>query len=144
MAEPIGILCLFGKKRTSAAATYPPALCRAILLGLQEEVLREAKSIEAFSLEGGDQYGQVQLEAGQEAHEDWEAWESPEDQTCVCSSKARYYDTVTGDVLPENLTQKAREEEIRAMEDWQIGASSSVGGLAGNGEKPEPWQVGRP
>ena len=111
---------LLGKERTTAAAVYPPALCRSILIGIQEEALREAKSMEAFSLEG--QYCQVQPEADHDPFDDWAADESPESQSWIRhDGRNGYYHTVTGDILPEDLTRQAREEEIRAMEEWQIG-----------------------
>ena len=131
---------LFGKKKTQAAAEYPPELCRQILLGAQDQLKREAKAIGPFlgnlmkktlpvyDLSNSSEKLEVVPDNNGDQYEDWEPntlgkaeYSDEEENNQETPTETITTDSVTGDVLPADLVRKAHDEEIEFMDDWKVG-----------------------
>jgi len=89
--------------RPAAAAVYPPELCKQILEGINAQWEREGHEVP-----GGDRgifcIEEVKFE---------EEWHNVQ-------GGAKFWDSVTGDKLPEKETIEAREDEVKCMDKWDI------------------------
>ena len=111
--------------RASAAAVYPPGLCRAILQGVEAQRLREGHALPA---EVADQFdkglGIYSLEAeSEEVHVDSsieEAMDGVGDEEEYKKEYQSFWDELTGEELPASLTRAARKEELDFMADWEV------------------------
>jgi hypothetical protein len=114
--------------RASAAAVYPPALCRAILEGIDAQLRREGRvmshnvqkqldngcAIYALHTDGSPDLGEEMVpEAGQE-----KVWD--EEESLRAHAPQRYWDAITNEELPPDLTAASRAEEIAFMKEWEV------------------------
>jgi len=113
--------------RAAATAVYPPELCRAILLVIDKQRLREGRGLPGPALRAVScGAGLYDLEVGAydkamvvddnvtQDHvkdEEEELEEHAEELGIVC-------DELTGEQLPSHLVHGARGEECTCMEDW--------------------------
>ena len=89
--------------RPAAAAVYPPELCMQILEGIDAQWNREGRGIP------GSDRGIYSVEKFEVDYE----WMNQ-------LRRKGYWDSVTGDKLPEEETEAARQEEIGCMNKWNI------------------------
>ena len=115
--------------RAAAAAVYPRELCRAILLGIDKQRLREGRGLPGpavmavsrgaglYDLEDGayDEAMKVDARMMQDHVKD----EEEELQEHVGELVA-VWDELTGEQLPAHLVHGAREEECTFMENWGV------------------------
>ena len=130
----------FGKRKTQAAAEYPPELCRQILLGIQDQLRREAAavgpylgslmktSLPVYNLSNQGDKLEVLPDDNNISLEDCEPDTTGRAEYCTEGDTDNLHhaepittDSVTGDVLPADLLRKAHEEEIQFMNDWKVG-----------------------
>jgi len=117
--------------RAAAAAIYPPGLCRAVLRGLGRQMADEGKpappGLVAAVAKGravqdlsacGPTLCEVDATPMQvEARDDRVGDEQAELQQWGGQT---YWDENSGEVLPPNLTQSARREELAFMREWHV------------------------
>jgi hypothetical protein len=117
--------------RAAAAAIYPPGLCRAVLRGLGRQMAEEGKpappGLVRAVAEGRavndlgarvTMLGSIDATPMQvEARDDRVGDEVAELQQW---GGQVYWDENSGEVLPPNLTQAARREELTFMRDWGV------------------------
>ena len=115
---------------------YPPELCEQILLGIQEQLNKEAKAtgpylgnlmkkaLLVYDLSQPKNKLEVRPEDTDNTLEDWETGGDMGPEYCAEDEGGddghhhhpkTTFDSVTGDILPAKLVEKAREEEIAFM-----------------------------
>jgi len=119
--------------RASAAAIYPPELCRAILRGIEDQRRLEGKAIPEhveklvdsgcaiYNLQEDTVKIEIDPEMEYEELEHEDAGMSQWGQQGVeYATGEHFYDNISGEPLPPELVRKARQEEIDFMMDWQV------------------------
>ena len=123
---------LLGGHRTTNAAVHPPALCMAILRGIDKQRLREGRGLPQPALRmlrlGVGLYNladrayseptTVDAAIVQEHVKDEE--EELQEYVAYTAEHSLVRDEITGEQLPAHLVHEAREEECACMEDWGV------------------------
>jgi hypothetical protein len=117
--------------RARDAAIYPPELCKAMLRGIEAQRRREGKTLSnslqkdldrgcaVYSL-GCDQEYTDQDESGEVVPEE-EYVRVQDEQECLQKhGHQRYWDAITNEELPADLTAAARAEELAFMNEWKV------------------------
>jgi hypothetical protein len=117
--------------RAHDAAIYPPELCKAMLRGIEAQRRREGRALcdtLQRDLDRGCAVYSLGLETGHENHE-WKEEVTPEEEYVKVQDEhenlqkygpQRYWDAITNEELPADLTAEARAEELAFMNEWRV------------------------
>jgi hypothetical protein len=116
------------QSRAREAAVYPPELCRAMLRGIEAQRRREGrahgetlkKSLEqgcaVYALECPTSQGEPE-----EVVPDEEQTRVLDEETGLAQyAPRRYWDAITNEELPPDLTAASRAEELAFMKEWKV------------------------
>jgi hypothetical protein len=116
--------------RASGAAVYPPELCKAMLRGIDAQMRREGLVMNrrlAELLDSGCAVYSLEQEADGTAHSESEVLPEEEytrvqdeEESLKKHSPQRYWDAITNEELPADLTAESRAEELAFMKEWGV------------------------